>query len=473
MLSNLTYFYSLVIKSKSMYIPEIVSKQRYFFEQGTTRSTNFRRQQLQLLRQLITENETLILKALQADLQKPHLESYGAEIGLVLEEIKYTLKHLASWAKPQNPPTPLSLFPARSQIIHQPLGVVLIISPWNYPFQLLIAPLVGAIAAGNCTILKPSEIAPHTSGLIGTLIPQYFDAQYIAVVEGDKSATQALLDQKFDHIFFTGSTAIGKIIMQKAAETLTPVTLELGGKSPCIVDKETHLDYTAKRITWGKFLNAGQTCVAPDYLLVHRDIKQELLTKIQSYLREFYGENPATSNDYPRIINDFHWQRLMGLMGVGKIVTGGQGNQSDRYIAPTMIDQVTWDDPIMQEEIFGPILPVLEYENLEEAIAQVNANPHPLALYFFSNNPKHQQQIINQTMSGGVCLNDTIMHLASPELPFGGVGTSGIGSYHGKASFTTFSHAKSVLNRSFLLDIDFRYAPYTETKMKLLKFFLG
>lgn len=456
-----------------MDIPEIARQQRHFFEQGTPREIGFRRQQLQLLRQLITENEELILKALQADLHKPHLESYGAEIGLVLEEIKYTLKHLGSWVKPQNLPTPLSLFPARSQIIHQPLGVVLIISPWNYPFQLLIAPLVGAIAAGNCTILKPSEIAPHTSGLISQLIPQYFDAQYIAVVEGNKSATQILLDQKFDHIFFTGSIAIGKIIMQKAAETLTPVTLELGGKSPCIVDKETHLDYTAKRITWGKFINAGQTCVAPDYLLVHRDIKQELLTKIQNYLREFYGDDPGISNDYPRIINDFHWQRLAGLMNTGRIITGGQKDQGDRYIAPTIIDQITWDDPIMQEEIFGPILPVLEYENLGDAIAQVNAHPHPLALYFFSDLPKHQQQVINQTISGGVCLNDTIMHLASPELPFGGVGTSGMGSYHGKASFTTFSHARSVLNRSFLLDIDFRYPPYNETKMKLLKFFLG
>ncbi len=456
-----------------MNISEIVSQQRSFFTQGKTRDMNFRKQQLQLLRQLITENENLILQALQLDIKKPYLESYGAEIGLVLEEIKYTLKHLESWIKPQSPSTPLSLFPARSQIIYQPLGVVLIISPWNYPFQLLIAPLVGAIAAGNCTILKPSEIAPHTSGLIAQLIPKYFDAQDIAVVEGDKSATQMLLDQKFDHIFFTGSTAIGKIIMQKAAETLTPVTLELGGKSPCIVDKHTHLDYTAKRITWGKFINAGQTCVAPDYLLVHRDIKQELLAKIQSYIREFYGENPAISSDYPRIINDFHWQRLTSLMGAGKIIAGGQSDQIDRYIAPTIIDQVSWDDPVMQEEVFGPILPVLEYGELSEAIDQVNAHPHPLALYFFSDNSQRQQQVIDQTISGGVCLNDTIMHLASPELPFGGVGSSGIGSYHGKASFTTFSHAKSILNRSFLLDIDFRYPPYNETKMKLLKFFLG
>ena len=473
MFSSLTYFYSLMIKSKSMDIPEIVSKQRYFFEQGTPREISFRKQQLQLLRQLIIENEELILKALQEDLQKPYLESYGAEIGLVLEEIKYTLKHLENWTKPQNVTTPLSLFPARSQIVHQPLGVVLIISPWNYPFQLLITPLVGAIAAGNCTILKPSELAPHTSELIAQLIPKYFEAQYIAVVEGDKSATQTLLNQKFDHIFFTGSTAIGKIIMQKAAETLTPVTLELGGKSPCIIDKETHLDYTAKRITWGKFINAGQTCVAPDYLLVHQDIKQELLAKIQSYLKEFYGENPANSNDYPRIINDFHWRRLVGLIDVDKVIVGGQREQSDRYIAPTILDQVTWHDPVMQEEIFGPILPVLEYENLQDAINQVNAQPHPLALYLFSNNPKHQQQVINQTISGGVCLNDTIMHLTSPELPFGGVGTSGMGSYHGKASFTTFSHARSILDKSFLLDIDFRYAPYNETKMKLLKFFLG
>jgi acyl-CoA reductase-like NAD-dependent aldehyde dehydrogenase len=295
----------------------------------------------------------------------------------------------------------------------------------------------------------------------------------MAVVEGDKSATQALLEQKFDHIFFTGSTAIGKIIMQKAAETLTPVTLELGGKSPCIVDKETHLEYTAKRIVWGKFINAGQTCVAPDYLLVHRDIKQELLTKVQRFIQEFYSDNPATSNDYARIINNFHWERLIGLMGAGKIITGGQVDQSDRYIAPTIIDQVTWQDPVMQEEIFGPILPVIEYTELSEAIAQVNAHPHPLALYFFSSNHSHQEQVINHTISGGVCLNDTIVHLASSELPFGGIGASGIGSYHGKAGFLTFSHTRSILKRSFLLDIDFRYAPYTAGKMKLLKFFLG
>jgi len=411
-----------------MQIPDIVRQQRYFFEQGTTKPLNFRNQQLKLLQQLITENEDLLLKALQADLHKPRLEGYGAELGLVLEEIKYSLKHLRNWIKPQPVPTPLSLFPARSQLIHQPLGLVLIISPWNYPFQLLIAPLVGAIAAGNCSILKPSELAPHSSQLIAQLIPQYFQPEYIAVVEGDKSATQALLEQKFDHIFFTGSTAIGKIIMQEAAKTLTPVTLELGGKSPCIVDKETHLEYTAKRIVWGKFINAGQTCVAPDYLLVHRDIKQELLTKIQGFIREFYGDNPATSNDYARIINDFHWQRLIGLMGVGKIITGGQVDQSDRYIAPTIIDQVTWQDPVMQEEIFGPILPVIEYTELSEAIAQVNAHPHPLALYFFSSNPRNQQQVINNTISGGVCLNDTIVHLATPELPFGGIGTSGTGA---------------------------------------------
>jgi len=458
-------------------IGQLVKEQRHFFNQGVTKNIDFRRLQLKLLQQLIIENEELIFQALKADLSKPKVESYGAEMGLVLEEIKYTLKHLQSWVKIQKVPTPMSLFPAQSQIIYQPLGVVLIISPWNYPFQLLISPLIGAIAAGNCTILKPSEIAPHTSQLIAELIPKYFDAKYIAVVEGDKLATQALLDQKFDHIFFTGSTAIGKIIAQKAAETLTPVTLELGGKSPCIIDKQTNLDYTAKRITWGKFINAGQTCVAPDYLLVHSSIKEELLTKIKDYLRQFYGEDPATSTDYPRIINDFHWQRLNSLLtrakSSGKTITGGQGNQGDRYLAPTIIDQVTWEDAVMQEEIFGPILPVLEYEKLEDAIAQVNTQPHALALYFFSDNSQHQQQVIEQTTSGGVCLNDTIMHLASPELPFGGVGSSGLGSYHGKASFTTFSHQRSILKQSFLLDIDFRYAPYTEGKMKLLKFFLG
>ncbi|NJL89414.1 MAG: aldehyde dehydrogenase [Coleofasciculaceae cyanobacterium SM2_1_6] len=457
-----------------MDISNIVRQQRQFWQQGSPQKLDFRMQQLRLLQQLITENEEVILQALGADLRKPALESYGAEISLVLGEIKYTLQHLRQWVKPQSVFTPLSLLPGSSQIVSQPLGVVLIISPWNYPFQLLIAPLVGAIAAGNCTILKPSELAAHTSQLIAELIPKYFQPEYIAVVEGDKTATQALLAEKFEHIFFTGSTAIGKIIMAKAAETLTPVTLELGGKSPCIVDRGVDSwKVTARRIVWGKFINAGQTCVAPDYLLVQREIKSTLLAKIQDCLQEFYGADPAASADYCRIINDFHWQRLTGLLKAGKIVIGGEVDQGDRYIAPTVIEQITWDDPVMQEEIFGPILPVLEYENLEEAIEQINTQAPPLALYLFSDDRRHQQQVITQTKSGGVCLNDTILHLASPELPFGGVGSSGLGSYHGKASFTTFSHQKSILTKSRFLDLKFRYPPYTEAKLKLLKFFLG
>ncbi len=456
-----------------MDISSIVRQQRQFWQQGSPQNVDFRIQQLKLLQQLITENGEAILQALGADLRKPALESYGAEISLVLGEIKYTLQHLHQWVKPQSVSTPLSLLPGSSQIVSQPLGVVLIISPWNYPFQLLIAPLVGAIAAGNCTVLKPSEIAAHTSQLIAELIPKYFRPEYIAVVEGDKTATQALLAEKFDHIFFTGSTAIGKIIMAKAAETLTPVTLELGGKSPCIVDRDIDLEVTARRIVWGKFINAGQTCVAPDYLLVQREIKSALLAKIQDCIQEFYGADPAASDDYCRIINDFHWQRLTGLLRAGRIAIGGQVDQGDRYIAPTVIDQITWDDPVMQEEIFGPILPVLEYETLEEAIEQINTQAPPLALYLFSDDHRHQQQVITQTKSGGVCLNDTILHLASPELPFGGVGSSGLGSYHGKASFTTFSHQKSILTKSRFLDMQFRYPPYTEAKLKLLKFFLG
>lgn len=451
---------------------KIVNEQRLFFNTNQTKPLSFRLAQLKLLKQALLDNETSIKKALKTDLNKPELEAYMTEIGICLEEIKYTIKHLKSWTKPQKVSTPLPYLPATSKIYAEPVGIVLIIGAWNYPLQLVISPLVGAIAAGNCAVIKPSEIAVNTSNLLSEIIPKYFDPAFISVVEGGKEVTQQLLAEKFDHIFFTGSTQVGKSIMSAAAKQLTPVTLELGGKSPCIVDAETNLEHTARRIVWGKFLNAGQTCVAPDYLLVDQSIKQEVLQKIKQTIQEFYGMTPETSPDYARIINQHHFNRLVELLKTGKIIVGGETNSIERYIAPTVIDAITPEAAIMQEEIFGPILPVLEYNTIQEAIAFVNAKTKPLALYFFSHNQQHQQQVLQQTSSGGVCLNDTIVHMAFPGLPFGGVGASGMGRYHGKASFDTFSHQKSVLNKSFWLDIKLRYAPY-QGKLKFLKRLIG
>lgn len=451
---------------------KIVNEQRLFFNTNQTKPLSFRLEQLKILKQALLDNEISIKKALKTDLNKPELEAYITEIGICLEEIKYTIKHLKSWTKPQKVSTPLPYLPATSKIYAEPVGIVLIIGAWNYPLQLVISPLVGAIAAGNCAVIKPSEIALNTSNLLSEIIPKYFDPAFISVVEGGKEVTQQLLAEKFDHIFFTGSTQVGKSIMSAAAKQLTPVTLELGGKSPCIVDAETNLEHTVRRIVWGKFLNAGQTCVAPDYLLVDKSIKQELLEKIKQTIQEFYGMTPETSPDYARIINQHHFNRLVELLKTGKIIAGGETNSRERYIAPTVIDAITPEDAIMQEEIFGPILPVLEYNTIQEAIAFVNAQPKPLALYFFSHNQQHQQQVLQQTSSGGVCLNDTIVHMAFPGLPFGGVGASGMGRYHGKASFDTFSHQKSVLNKSFWLDIKLRYAPY-QGKLKFLKRLIG
>lgn len=452
-------------------ITGIIAQQRRFFTTGKTKNIQFRIEQIKLLKQAIQEQEEEIVKALYKDLKRPKVESLVAEISLCLKEIKYTLQHLKPWSKPQKVPTPLALLPGSSQIISEPLGVVLIISPWNYPFQLAIAPLIHSIAAGNCAIIKPSEIASHTSQVIAKLIAKIFPPEFITVMEGDKEIATQLLQQKFDHIFFTGSTAIGKIVMETAAKHLTSVTLELGGKSPCIVDSNIDIEVTAKRITWGKFINAGQTCIAPDYLLVHNSIKEQLLTALKRCLKEFYGLNPATSPDYSRIISDKHFQRLCSFLNEGKIVVGGETNLEERYIAPTIIEQVTWEHKIMAEEIFGPILPILTYQNLSEAITTINSQPKPLALYIFSKDKQVQEQVLQKTSSGGVGINETISHIVSCELPFGGVGMSGMGSYHGKAGFDTFSHRKSVLRKPFWLDMKLKYPPY-EGKLKFLKLLL-
>ncbi|MDF0554630.1 aldehyde dehydrogenase [Kamptonema sp. UHCC 0994] len=451
-------------------ISDILSQQQQFFATGKTKDLSFRIAQLKRLKEAISLNQPQIVEAVKADLNRPEFEAYF-EIATV-SEVNYAIKHLKSWVKPKKVSTSIDQFPASASIYPEPKGVVLIIGPWNYPFQLMISPLVGAIAAGNCTILKPSEIAAYTSALVAEIISQNFDPAYIAAVEGGVEISQQLLAEKFDHIFFTGGTKIGQVVMEAAAKHLTPVTLELGGKSPCIVDSEIQIEYTAKRIAWGKFINAGQTCIAPDYLLVDRKVKPDLLRAIKASIQEFYGDDPAKSPDYCRIINQRHLGRLAEFLKEGELIAGGAINLEDRYISPTVIDGISWDSPVMKEEIFGPILPVLEYDDLGDAIAKINARPKPLALYFFSKNKEKQERVLRETSSGGVCINDTVMQFGVTFLPFGGVGDSGIGSYHGKASFDTFSHYKSVLKKSFLLDLKWRYAPY-KGKVDLIKKMLG
>ncbi|MBN3961350.1 aldehyde dehydrogenase [Nostoc sp. NMS8] len=452
-------------------VGNILHNQREFFQTGKTKDVNFRIEQLKSLKQTIIEHEKSIVEALQADLHKPEVEAYITEISVV-KEIDYTIKHLQNWSKPKKAAVSWDFFSYSAKIYPEPLGVVLIIGPWNYPFQLIISPLIGAIAAGNCAIIKPSEIASHTSHIITEIIAKHFDPAYIAVVEGGVEASQKLLAEKFDHIFFTGGTAVGKIIMTAAAKYLTPVTLELGGKSPCIVDTDVNLEHTIRRITWGKFINAGQTCVAPDYLLVNKKIKKDLIDGLEKNLKEFYGDNPINSPDYARIISEKHFDRLVSFLKDGKVIIGGKTEPSERYIAPTVIDDVSLEDSVMQEEIFGPILPIIEYTDIAEAIALINSRPKPLALYLFSQDKNLQKQVLQETSSGGVCINDTVMQVGVSSLPFGGVGDSGIGNYHGKASFDTFSHKKSVLQNSFWLDLKWRYAPY-KGKLPFIKKLLG
>jgi len=447
-------------------IAEIISQQREFFATGKTKELNFRIDQLKKLKQLIVEHQKEILQALKADLNKPEIEGFFEVT--VTQDIDYALKHLKAWIKPKKVKTPFIVFPASAYIKPEPLGQILIISPWNYPFSLAICPLIGAIAAANCSIIKPSENSPHTSHILNKIINENFEPNYLKVIEGGVETSQALLTEKFDHIFFTGGTKIGQIVMEMAAKNLTPVTLELGGKSPCIMDTNINLKEAAKRITWGKFINSGQTCIAPDYLLVDRQIKQELITEIKKCIVNFYGENPEQSPDYARIINQQQLKRLSNLLSQENIIFGGQINHETNYLAPTLLDQVDPNSPIMQEEIFGSILPILEYNQLEEAIKFINQRPKPLALYIFSNDQSFQEKILNSTSSGGVCINDTIFQVGVPELPFGGVGNSGIGAYHGKTSFDLFSHQKSILKRSFLFEFNWRYPPY-ENKIEQMK----
>lgn len=453
-------------------IKKVLEKQREYFNSGKTRPVSFRIEQLKRLKKAVTDNEKHIMEALQKDLNKAPFEAYATEVGMVLEEINYAIKHLPVWVKPKKVKTPVMHFPSTSYTVADPYGVVLVISPWNYPFQLSIAPLVGAIAGGNCAVIKPSEFSFHTSAFLAQLVRDYFGEEFLTVIEGDQETSQALLAERFDYIFFTGSVKVGKVVMAAAAKNLTPLTLELGGKSPCIVAGDADVELAAKRIVWGKFLNAGQTCVAPDYLMVHKDIKNQLIARMHQYIRQFYGEDPSNNEEFPKIINQNHFLRLIHLMQSGTIVAGGEVNQARMCIAPTIIDYVSWDDPIMQEEIFGPLLPVLEFNDLEEVIAVVNRHSKPLALYLFTNCPGNEREIIERVSFGGGCINDTIVHLATSYMPFGGVGESGMGKYHGKASFETFTHTKSILKKYLYIDIPLRYPPY-RNNLALVKRFLG
>lgn len=446
----------------------IRDKQRAFFNSGKTKEVSFRIHQLKVFKSIITEHEKELINAVYKDFKKPEFEAFAMELGVVHSEIDYAIKKVKKWSKRQKVSTTLVNLPAQSYIYPSPYGVSLIISPWNYPLLLSLTPLIGAIAAGNCAVLKLSELTPHTSEAIEKLFKGYFDQDYIRVVNGGVEETQQLLEQQFDYIFFTGSTRVGKIIMEAAAKHLTPVTLELGGKSPAIVHNDVDIDVAAKRILWGKFSNAGQTCVAPDYLYLHTDIKDAFLEALKKHATRMFGKDPSKSEDYARIINDQHFQRLHGFLNNGTTYMGGEIDVYDHYIAPTILTDVTWDDEVMKEEIFGPILPVLEYSDLAEAIAGIKAQPKPLALYVFTKSNDVEERVIKEVPFGGGMINDTVAYLGNHHLPFGGVGTSGVGSYHGKFSFDTFTHYKGVLKKPFMFDIALRYAPY-KGKLKWIK----
>lgn len=449
-------------------IKEIVKLQKDYYLSGKTLELTFRLNALKKLQAAIKEHENDVFEALKKDLNKAPFESYASEIGLVYTELKDAIHNLYRWNRKKRVRTPIVHFKSTSYIVSEPYGVALIMSPWNYPFQLTIAPLIGAIAGGNCNVIKPSAYSPATSAIIAKIIRESFPEKYIAVIEGGREANQELLKEKFDYIFFTGSVSVGKLVMESASKHLTPVTLELGGKSPCIVAKDADIDLSAKRIIWGKTLNSGQTCVCPDYLLVHRDVKQELINAMKKYITRFYGEEPCRNKEFPRIVNEKHFNRLKNLIDGSEIICGGDSNEATLQISPTLLDHVTWNDPVMQEEIFGPILPILEYEDIEEVITMVNSHPKPLALYLFTRSKELEDRIVKCVPFGGGCINDTLVHLATSYMPFGGVGDSGMGGYHGKWSFDTFTHKKSILKKSNMLDINIRYAPYKD-KLKLLK----
>lgn len=488
-----------------MEISHIVKKQRQYFDSGATRDVEFRIAALKKLRQAIRAREGQLCDAMRADLGKSASEAYMCEVGLTLSELSYQIRHLRKWARPKRRGTDLTNFHGRSFSVREPYGCVLIMSPWNYPFLLCVEPMIGAIAAGNCCVLKPSAYSPATSAAIRELMQEVFPQEYVAVVEGGRAENSALLEERFDYIFFTGGVTVGKLVMEKAAAHLTPVTLELGGKSPCIVDQTADLKLAAARIAFGKYLNCGQTCVAPDYLLIHSSVKEAFLEQFRAAVEGMYGEKPLENPDYGKIINRKHFDRLMGLMvpgsvvrdgdakpervardgeiepgkhagnrevDPGRLVWGGETDPETLRIAPAVMDSVSPEDAVMQEEIFGPILPVLTFEDIDQAFAFVRKREKPLAAYLFTRDKSTEKRFLESVSFGGGCINDTIMHLATSRMGFGGVGNSGMGSYHGIKSFETFSHEKNVLKKYGWIDLPLRYQPYNGKKDRLVRMFL-
>ncbi|TSI04211.1 aldehyde dehydrogenase [Lysinibacillus sp. BW-2-10] len=448
----------------------MIQEQRNFYFTGLTKSIEFRKKQLEKLREKIKSYEEEILHALNKDLGKSEFEAYTNEVGIVLESIQIMLKHIEEWSKPIQVKTPLHFQPAKSFIMREPYGVTLIIGPFNYPFQLIMEPLIGAIIGGNTAIVKPSESTVHTTNVIKKIIEEIFDTSYVRVVEGEKEEVTALIHASFDYIFFTGSVSVGKVIMRAAAERLTPITLELGGKSPAIVDQTANIEVAVKRIAWGKFNNNGQTCVAPDYVLVHSSVYDKFVKVLQKTIKQFYGNDAQKSSDYGRLVNERHFNRLQHLLDVEKefITFGGHTDKNDLYIEPTILENITWANPIMEDEIFGPILPVMPYDDLRMAFHQVRQLPKPLAAYFFSEHEKAINYFLQELPFGGGCINDTISHVGNPYLPFGGVGPSGVNAYHGQASFENFTHPKSILKRSSKLSTNIVFPPYKQ-KVKLVR----
>lgn len=453
-------------------IKTIVDKQRKFFYSNVSLNVDYRIRALQKLKITILKYEDRICDALKADLGKSSFESYMCEVGMVLDELSYMIKHTKSFAKDVRVRTPLPQFHSKSFKKSSPYGVVLVVSPWNYPFLLTMDPLIDALAAGNTAIIKPSAYSPNTSNVIKEIVEECFAEEYVSVVLGGREENNYLLQQKFDYIFFTGSKNVGIQVMEKAAAHLTPVTLELGGKSPCIVEKSANIKLAAKRIAFGKFLNCGQTCVAPDYIYCDEAIKDELIEELKKQILFQYGATPLTNHDYGKIVNQKHFDRICGLIDSDKVVHGGKSDEQTLKIEPTVMDNVTFEDAVMLEEIFGPVLPIVTYDSLENAIDKINSMEHPLALYLFTSDKKIAEQVTSECQFGGGCINDVVIHLATNQMGFGGFGESGMGSYHGKTGFDTFSHYKSIVDKKTWIDLPMRYQPYTESNNKILKLFL-
>lgn len=455
-----------------MNIKTLVQKQRDFFNTGVTKNPRFRKKQLIKLADTIKKYEYKINQALKKDLNKSRMESYMCEIGLSLSEIHYLSRHVTAWSKNKHVLTPITQFHSDSFIKPEPYGVTLIMSPWNYPFMLSIEPLAAAISAGNCCIVKPSAYSPCVSAVIEEIIKTAFPPEYISVVRGGRAENTELLEQKFDYIFFTGSVAVGKLVMEKASRHLTPVTLELGGKSPCIVDKDANIKLAARRIAFGKFLNSGQTCVAPDYLFIHESVKEKFISEFTDCVKKMFGDKPFDNKDYPKMVNKKHFDRVNNLIKGENIIIGGSSNESTLQIAPTLLDNITPKSSIMQEEIFGPVLPMMTFGRLSEVVNFVTAREKPLACYLFTSSRKTERYILDSISFGGGCVNDTIIHLATSRMPFGGVGGSGMGGYHGKFGFDTFSHQKSVLHKYTWIDLPMRYQPYSKIMEKMVRIFI-